>query len=264
MPPKAYYLSKDDSIQVIKNVRTSSSDLVERVLAEETTYENEAKKLISYNEEEFYSRRDKLIDALNLYEHWDIGPQIGEMDKDNLDYTQFHSELKELKKKKLNLTLKATGIVLGTAGLLTFAFAGMVTGLAITGLFGYLGGMGISGGATLIGNRISLNSKNFLPDHSALRSYASILRKSQSADGFTRDIPFLEGIYPIKYEDSEISKLYENNAKRFIDYFSSLEEDGKKEGILRLLYDSEHRNEEVISWLDENEPELIKKVGLNL
>ncbi|MBL7100380.1 MAG: hypothetical protein ISS23_00325 [Nanoarchaeota archaeon] len=260
----AHNLPLNCIIQIIKNVKTSSNDLVKRVLAEETTYVKESKKLMSYNEEEFYSQRDKLVEALNLYDAWGIGPQIDEEVRKSLNYKLFKSELKELKNKRLIFDLGVGGFILGAAGLFTLTGIGIVIDSILLVYFSCCGGIGsLAGAGVLSGKRIDSSSKKFLPNHLALKNYASILEKSKKADDFTHDIPFLEEIYPVKYEDSEISKLYENNAEEFMDYFSILEAE-EKEGVLRLVYNSECKNEEIISWLDKNEPELVKKVGLDL
>ena len=253
------------TVQIIKNVRTSSNDLVKRVLAEETTYRKESKKLMTCGEKEFYLQRDKLVDALNLYEHWEIGPPITETDKENLDYKLLHSELKEFKKKKLRLNLTSTGLSLGTVGLVALYGIGMAAGSVIVALPAFLGWVGGLSGSLIAFMERGCLSETFLSSHLALRSYIDILKKSKKADEFTHDIPSLEEMYPVEYyADSEMNKLYENNTKGFIDYFSSLKETEEKEEILRLLYNSEYKNEEIISWLDKNEPELVKKVGLNL
>ena len=255
-----------NSTPVIKNVRTSSNDLVKRVLAEETTYENESKKLMTYSEEEFYSQRDKLIDALNLYNNAWIGPPTEEIDKETLNYELLHSELKELKKKKLMLNIVVPGLIIGGVGFFSLFLAGLVVESVILTLSAYTGTLGSSIRATTtVIDRSTLRSKKFLPHHSALRSYACILKKSKRADDFTHDMPFLEEEYPVKYESSEIKKLYENDTEGFINLFSSLKKAEEQEWILRLLYyNSEYENEDVISWLDKNEPELVKKVGLDL
>lgn len=56
--------------------------------------------------------------------------------------------------------------------------------------------------------------------------------------------------------------LYKEDAKNFISYFrsKSLEE---RKVIIKDLLGSDFVNEEVISWLNENDPKLIREVGLN-
>lgn len=56
--------------------------------------------------------------------------------------------------------------------------------------------------------------------------------------------------------------LYQRDSKNFISYFrsKSLEE---RKIIIKDLLGSDFVNEEVISWLNENEPVLIREVGLN-
>ena len=253
-----YILHPIEIIQVIKNVRTSSNDLVGKVLAEETTFEKECKKLESYDKEEFYQKRDELVDALA---HYKFGEIIEE--KTTLDYKLFRTELKALKKGKKQINrLVRGGLGSGTGGA-SIAIFGAVTGMlpiTLGGLTIELIGLGMA--LRIAGKRIKLN--NYQKEFTTINEYRTLEQKSKQADEFTYDISFLEWRYPIEYEDSEISKLYENNAKGFINYFSSLKKDEEKENVLTLLYASEHRNEEVISWLDENEPELVKKVGLSL
>lgn len=78
----------------ITNIRNSPNELVKKVLAEETTYKRECENLKNYNEEEFYQRRDELVDALNHYTFNDINE-----DEKKLDYELFHKERKKLKQK---------------------------------------------------------------------------------------------------------------------------------------------------------------------
>lgn len=59
----------------------------------------------------------------------------------------------------------------------------------------------------------------------------------------------------------EQSRLYQDDAKGFINYFSNINDEEKK-GILRAILNCDHYNKEVIDWLDNNYANLIRDVGL--
>ena len=62
--------------------------------------------------------------------------------------------------------------------------------------------------------------------------------------------------------DMDYLGLYKKDAEAFIEYFTGKSPEEKKI-LLEDVFDSDTVNEEVIAWLDENEPELIREVGLN-
>lgn len=55
--------------------------------------------------------------------------------------------------------------------------------------------------------------------------------------------------------------IYRENTDLFIDYFNNRSYEEKK-NILEAIMSCKHENEGVTSWLDKNEPELIKDIGL--
>ncbi|MBM3199619.1 hypothetical protein FJZ53_01690 [Candidatus Woesearchaeota archaeon] len=55
--------------------------------------------------------------------------------------------------------------------------------------------------------------------------------------------------------------LYEKKPKKFIKYFTE-QPDSNKKKILQELLDFDKTNEQVISWLNKNYPDLIREVGL--
>lgn len=57
-------------------------------------------------------------------------------------------------------------------------------------------------------------------------------------------------------------KLYKEDAQGFIDYFSNRHEEEQKV-ILRDIMDCDFINDKVTEWLNQNESELIREVGLN-
>ena len=65
----------------------------------------------------------------------------------------------------------------------------------------------------------------------------------------------------ISYEDLEIEEMYKKKPKKLMNHMKKLKDDDK-ERIIGILYDSEHENPEVISWIDKNEPKLIRDIGL--
>lgn len=56
--------------------------------------------------------------------------------------------------------------------------------------------------------------------------------------------------------------LYKEDAKEFIKTFSNLKKVNDKKKIIKALLNCIHENKEAIKWLDENEPELIREVGV--
>ncbi len=57
-------------------------------------------------------------------------------------------------------------------------------------------------------------------------------------------------------------RLYKEDASIFIDYFKNRSQEEKKI-IMKDIMECEHVNENAINWLNENESELIREVGLN-
>lgn len=57
--------------------------------------------------------------------------------------------------------------------------------------------------------------------------------------------------------------LYKGDAKQFIRFFSKIENKGKKKELLNAILNCDYENEEVIKWLNQNESDLIREVGLN-
>lgn len=75
-----YGLKLEQIRTTIKNIKSSPNELVKKVLAEETTFEEECRRLETCTKEEFYHRRDELIEALN---HYDFNKTINEDEKTN-------------------------------------------------------------------------------------------------------------------------------------------------------------------------------------
>lgn len=77
-------------------------------------------------------------------------------------------------------------------------------------------------------------------------------------------IKAIKNFIPVKMIKSSyvgFAKLY---PKEFITFFSSIESAEQKKLIIESLMKMDYDNKEVISWLDENESELIREVGLKL
>ncbi len=56
--------------------------------------------------------------------------------------------------------------------------------------------------------------------------------------------------------------LYRNNSKKFIEYFSKIDKERKKD-LLNVIFSCDYDNKEVIEWLNKHEQELIREVGFN-
>lgn len=254
---RSNYLNPEDVNETVKNIRTTSNGLVKRVLAEETTYTEECKKLMKYDKKEFYQKRTELIDALNLYK---FNPYIDGEEKTNLNYELIHSELKELRNKKRKWNFGTAGLFLGTAGFFTLMSISIITVSPLLAILGYFGGWGgLLTGVGSIAKRPDIGS--FLVHHVALVTYSNILGRSQNADNFMNSVSFLKDIHP-DYKDSDIDNLYRNNTEEFIDHFSNLKDVKEKKKIITLIYDSKYKNDEVISWLDANELKLVRDAAL--
>ncbi len=72
----------------------------------------------------------------------------------------------------------------------------------------------------------------------------------------------LENIIPCFYSFPRTS--YKENLQCFIECFKSLSAEEKKKALKGVFNCKKVTNEEVIRWLDENEPELVREVGLSL
>jgi len=64
-----------------------------------------------------------------------------------------------------------------------------------------------------------------------------------------------------EYKNADPLFLYQENAHEFINYFKGRNHDEKRK-IFREILDLEFVNKEVVSWLNDNEPKLVKEVGL--
>lgn len=183
-------LEPEQILSTIKNIENSSNELVKKVLAEETTYEKECKKLETYAEEEFYQRRDELVDALNRYEFKGL---VHEEQKRLLEYKLLHKELKILEKKKIKKKAATFSLVPGTGGLTFLAYMFdpiLAVGVGLASIYigcilGYIVGDGIS----------KINKREPLNESIALRTYHKLLNKSKDADSFMKDLPFLKENY---------------------------------------------------------------------
>jgi len=73
-----------------------------------------------------------------------------------------------------------------------------------------------------------------------------------------------EQIWDEKLKPIEIGHkcFYKEDAKSFIKYFSSIKTEQEKKRIIKALMACPHNNEQVIKWLDENEHDLVREVGL--
>jgi len=72
----------------------------------------------------------------------------------------------------------------------------------------------------------------------------------------------LENIIPCFYSFPRTS--YKENLQCFIECFKSLSAEEKKKALKGVFNCKKVTNEEVIRWLDENEPELVREVGIGL
>lgn len=60
------------------------------------------------------------------------------------------------------------------------------------------------------------------------------------------------------------SCFYKESSEKFIDFFKSLSADEKKRVIKVIFNCNKTNNQEITEWLDKNEPELVREVGLSL
>lgn len=58
-------------------------------------------------------------------------------------------------------------------------------------------------------------------------------------------------------------RLYKDNSKRFIEYFSKIEDKNRKKDLLNLIFSCDYENKEVIEWFNKNEQDLIREVGFD-
>ncbi|MBL7100586.1 MAG: hypothetical protein ISS23_01385 [Nanoarchaeota archaeon] len=198
----AYDLKAEEITDTIKNIKTSSNNLVKKVLAEETTFQKECKKLESYDKEEFYQKRDELADALN---HYKFGEIIEEKEKTAFDYESLHEELKVLRKKKniiKGITWSSWSSGAGGAGLGLFGAATGLIPVALIGIMAMLVGAGVGIGADNKLEKLRDNPKGFI----TIREYLVLEEKSVEADEFMQDFRFLkDNILPF-YEDLRTDK----------------------------------------------------------
>jgi len=66
-----------------------------------------------------------------------------------------------------------------------------------------------------------------------------------------------------KNVDPDYLKLYKENTEGFIEYFSSKSSHEERKTIIGDVLKCEHMNQEVIDWLDVNEPEILREVSFN-
>jgi len=193
----AYKLEPKQVQKTVKNIENSLSDLIKKVMAEETTFQKECKKLETCSQEGFPQKRDEIINALNQYEFYE---NISEDSRKLLDYDLFHTELKELKGKKFKYD---TGTVGGLAGLLGFGTVAAFTILTFPEFY-FLSAMasGLSGMASLFLTLEKPDLKNRAPlkHHVSMRTYHKIIQKSKDADDFMVDMPLLKKTYLPLYE----------------------------------------------------------------
>lgn len=193
-----YDLNLKQIQSTINNIENSSNELVKKILAEETKYKTECKKLENYAKEEFYQKRDELVDALNQY---NFGKIVSKEQKMMLDYKLFHKELNALKKKKMKWrTLWGT---LPGAGGLTYLVSTFDPLLAVfTATF-----IGISCLVASIGAEIEISELNEQPpkEYITMEPYYALRKKSEDADKFMHDFQFLKEIplYKDSNEDSD-------------------------------------------------------------
>jgi hypothetical protein len=57
-------------------------------------------------------------------------------------------------------------------------------------------------------------------------------------------------------------RLYRDDTKRFIKFFSKIDQNRKK-GLLNEIFSCDYENKEVIEWLNKNEADLLREVGFN-
>lgn len=57
--------------------------------------------------------------------------------------------------------------------------------------------------------------------------------------------------------------LYKDNAEKFTELFSKIEDKNKKKELLGIIFSCEYENKEVIDWLNKNEQDLLREAGFN-
>lgn len=176
---------KPEQIQTtIDNIRNSSNNLVKKILAEETTYKEECENLKTYDKEEFYQKRDKLVDALN---HYTFNDNISEDEKNKLNYELFHKELKKLKQKiKKRERIRVGGVLGGLPGLGAY-ITGFALGEPITVFIG-LAFMVLSPIALGLSGRADKLEKNPPKKFLAMKTYYKLINKSRASDTFMEDL----------------------------------------------------------------------------
>lgn len=185
MDSKTKYDLKPEQIQTtILNIKSSSNDLVKKVLAEETTFREECQKLETYAKEEFYQRRDELIEVLNQYDFEEI---ISEDKKNKLDYEILHKEFKKSKRK--NTLTGLSGAPSGAAiAYLISLFDGGLSLIGLTIVMSIYSGLGLA-----TSNLIARTLRGSLPKKSvAMKVYYDLMGKSIKADRFMNDFRKLE------------------------------------------------------------------------
>lgn len=75
-----------------------------------------------------------------------------------------------------------------------------------------------------------------------------------------------EKLWDKKFENVKLEHkcFYKEDAKAFIENFSNIKDPEYKKKIIKALMNCSYENKEAIKWLDENEPKLIREVGLLL
>lgn len=207
-----YRLSPEEIQTTIANIEHSSNDLVKKVLAEETTFRKECKKLEDYAKKEFYQKRDELVEALNHYNFFGI---IGGDKKKMLDYEVFHLELKKLKKKKTKLKITAWSGLPGATGLTYLAFIVDPFLLGpMTAILGCMGGVI----ASTVGAAKTYDLNSILPSgFIVLKTYYDLKAKSKDADKFMQDYQILKEkylpLYKVSNKDSDSTpKILSNDS----------------------------------------------------
>ncbi len=57
--------------------------------------------------------------------------------------------------------------------------------------------------------------------------------------------------------------IYKDDSKKFIKFFSKIEDKSKKKELLNVILKCDYESKEVIEWLNEHEAELLREVGFN-
>ncbi|MBL7100585.1 MAG: hypothetical protein ISS23_01380 [Nanoarchaeota archaeon] len=199
-----YRLKTEEISDTMRNIESSSNNLVQKVLAEETTFVGECRKLGSYDKEEFYQKRDELADALN---HYRFGEIIEEKEKMVLDYKLFCTELNALKKRRNKIKGANYGGWGSGAGGVSLTVLGLISGMLPVSLIGLIT-ICVGGGVGLCAvDRLEKLDDDPGKGFMTINKYLVLEKKSEEADEFMYDFKCL------KENTDDILSLYREDPK---------------------------------------------------